>query len=182
MALFMTGSGGATILFALPLFRKREFGGVFTMPIGEAPPPDAAPKEFPERRFWKVNFGSATISDPRQPEDYPLHSGLRASYTVCTHLGCLYGWTLENDRFECTCYGSKYLKTGCRVDIPAHRNLDVFVIESLGEIGQVMARTEPSMDSKEGTALQFPPGAVSLRVDTGRRILGAPNWRPGGGL
>lgn len=51
MALFMTGSSGTAILFALPRFRKGEFGGVLAMPVGEAPPPDAARKEFPEERF-----------------------------------------------------------------------------------------------------------------------------------
>lgn len=100
-----------------------------------------------------MSFSPATISDLRQPGNYVLQSGMRASYKVCTHLGCLYGWTLENDRFECTCHGSKYFKTGSRVDIPARRNLDVFVIEVLDEPGEVMALTEPSMDVKEGTAL-----------------------------
>lgn len=47
----MTGSNGTAILFALPRFQKGEFDGVFTLPIGEAPPPDAAWKEFPEERF-----------------------------------------------------------------------------------------------------------------------------------
>lgn len=100
-----------------------------------------------------MSFGPATITELRQPGNYVLQSGLRASSKVCTHLGCLYGWTLENDRFECTCHGSKYFKTGSRVDIPARRNLDVFVIEVLDEPGEVMALTEPSMDVKEGTAL-----------------------------
>jgi len=51
MALLMTGSSGAAILFALPRFRKGEFGGVSAMPVGEAPPPNAARKGFPEGRF-----------------------------------------------------------------------------------------------------------------------------------
>jgi cytochrome b6-f complex iron-sulfur subunit len=87
-----------------------------------------------------------------------------------------------NDRFECPCHGSKYLLTGSRIDGPANRNLDVFIIEAVDAEGNVLTRTEPAMDGREGTAINVPPDAVSLRVDTGRRVQGAPNTAPGGGL
>ncbi len=182
MVVFMAGSGGAAIWFTLPRFREGEFGGTFMIPIDQAPKPDADPAEFPEGRFWLVNLGTAALSDPRQPGDYPLQGGLRALYKVCTHLGCLYRWAPTNDRFECPCHGSKFLRTGARIDGPARRNLDAFMIEALNEAGEVLARAEPSMESREGTALALPPGSSRLRIDTGRRILGAPNRLPGGGI
>jgi cytochrome b6-f complex iron-sulfur subunit len=182
MAVFMAGSGGAAVWFLYPRFRAGEFGGVFTIPVGELPPPDSAPKEFPEGRFWLSNIGQQTESDPRQPGDYPLQTGVRAIYKVCTHLGCLYKWVETNDRFECPCHGSKFLKTGTRVDGPARRNLDNFPIEVLDGQGNAIARTEPMMDNHEGSPVTITADAVTLRVDTGRRINGAPNSAPGGGM
>ena len=117
----------------------------------------------------------------RQPGDSPLEAGVRAIYKVCTHLGCLYRWVPVNDRFECPCHGSKFLKTGTRIDGPARRNLDTFIVEAVDAAGQVVARTEPTMGSQEGSPVVLGPAVVSLRVDTGRRIQGAPNSRPGGG-
>ncbi|OGO16355.1 MAG: hypothetical protein A2Y93_09745 [Chloroflexi bacterium RBG_13_68_17] len=181
MALFMAEAGGAIVWFALPLFREGEFGGVFSVPVSEVPAPDTGPKEFPEGRFWLVNIGQQTVADARQPGDYPLEAGVRAIYKVCTHLGCLYRWVPVNDRFECPCHGSKFLKTGTRIDGPARRNLDTFIVEAVDAAGQVVARTEPTMGSQEGSPVVLGPAVVSLRVDTGRRIQGAPNSRPGGG-
>lgn len=182
MAVFMAGGGGLTVWFLYPRFREGEFGGVFTVPLGELPPADAPPKEFPEGRFWISNIGAGVEQDPRQPEDYPLQQGLRAIYKVCTHLGCLYKWVEANDRFECPCHGSKFLQTGTRIDGPARRNLDVFPIEVIDAGGNVLARTEPSINSQEGTAVPLPDGAIAIRVDTGRRVTGASNSAPGGGF
>ena len=182
MAVFMAGGGGVTVWFLYPRFREGEFGGVFTVPVGELPPPDAPPKEFPEGRFWLSNIGAGVTNDPRQPADYPLEQGVRAIYKVCTHLGCLYKWVEANDRFECPCHGSKFLQTGTRIDGPARRNLDVFPIEVIDEAGAVLARTEPSMNTQEGTAVALPSGAVALRIDTGRRVTGASSSAPGGGF
>lgn len=182
MAVFMAGSGGAAVWFLYPRFRAGEFGGIFGLSVSDIPPADSEPKEFAEGRFWLVNIGPVSDADPRQPKDYPLEQGVRAIYKVCTHLGCLYKWVSTNDRFECPCHGSKFLKTGTRIDGPARRNLDVFPVEVLDADGNVLARTEPSMDSTEGTPVQIPEGGVALRIDTGRRIMGAPNSRPGGGM
>lgn len=181
MAVFLAGTGGVTVWFALPRFREGEFGGVFTVPVSEVPPEDSEPKEFPEGRFWLVNLGPETLNDPRQPTDYPLQPGARVLYKVCVHLGCLYKWVPINNRFECPCHGSKYLKTGTRIDGPANRNLDQYITEVVDADGNVLARTEPTVDGREADSLPITPNAVSLRIDTGRRINGAPNTKPGGG-
>lgn len=183
MAIFMVGSGEATVWFALPLFRAGEFGGVFTLGIGEVPPADAGAKPFANGRLWLVNLGSSTLNDARQPGDYPLEAGVKALYMVCVHLGCRYKWVATNDRFESPCHGSKYLRSSVRIDGPANRNLDVFVVEVLDGDGNVLTRSEPAWDGgREGTAVQIPADAAALRVDTGRIIRGAPNTKPGGGL
>lgn len=182
MAVAMAGSGGAAIWFLVPRFREGEFGGVFVVPVNEIPPVDTPPKEFPEGRFWISSIGPVTIEDGRRPDDYPIQEGVRAIYKVCTHLGCLYKWVDSNDRFECPCHGSKFLATGARLDGPARRNLDVFPIEVVDASGNVLAHTEPAMDSHEGTPVAIPSEAVELRIDTGRRITGAPNSAAGGGI
>jgi cytochrome b6-f complex iron-sulfur subunit len=182
MAVAIAGATGATIWFALPRFREGEFGGVVTLPVGELPPPDSEPVAYPDGRFWLVNIGEQTVADARQPDDYPLGPGVKALYMVCVHLGCLYKWTPTNDRFECPCHASKYLKSDARIDGPARRNLDTFVIEAVDANGNVVARTEPQMGNAEGSAVPITPEVVSLRIDTGRKISGAPNTRPGGGM
>lgn len=182
MAVVLAGSGGATIWFVLPRFRKDEFGGVFTLPVSEIPPPNSPPKEFAKGRFWLVNIGQETLDDSREPSGYSIGTGVRAIFKVCTHLGCLYKWNSTNDRFQCPCHGSKFLKTGTRIDGPARRNLDVFMMEVIDAQGNVLSQTEPSMESVEGTPLEILKNAASIRVDTGRRVRGAPNSKPGGGM
>ncbi|MGA9533340.1 MAG: Rieske 2Fe-2S domain-containing protein [Anaerolineales bacterium] len=182
MAVFMAGSGGALVWFAMPRFREGEFGGVFSLNLDLIPPQNSPPEEFPAGRFWLVNLGEQIIEDPRQPEQYPMQQGVKALYKVCVHLGCLYKWVGTNDRFECPCHGSKYLLTGSRIDGPANRNLDVFIVEAVDGSGNVLVRTEPALDGRDGTAIQIPPQAVALNVDTGKRIKGAPNNKPGGGF
>lgn len=182
MAVFLAGAGGVTIWFALPRFREGEFGGVFIIPIEDIPAPDSIPKPFADGRFWLVNIGDQTLDDPRQPEDYELNPGIRALYMVCVHLGCLYRWVPVNDRFECPCHGSKYLRSSARISGPANRNLDQFLMQVLDASGNVLVQTEATWPgSREGTALPVPPGAVALRIDTGPRMNGAPNTAPGGG-
>ena len=182
MAVFLAGAGGVTLWYALPRFREGEFGGVFTLPIANLPAPDSPPSDFPDGRFWLVNVGDGTLQDPRQPKDYPLQPGVKALYKVCVHLGCLYKWVPSNDRFECPCHGSKYLKSGARIDGPARRNLDVFSVEVLDAAGNVLSRSEPVMGSQEASSVVILPEAVALRIDTGRRVTGAVNSKPGGGI
>jgi hypothetical protein len=55
-------------------------------------------------------------------------------------------------------------------------------MEVIDAAGQVLAISEPSLNGREGASVEVPAGAVALRIDTGRRIKGAPNTRTGGGL
>ena len=181
MAVAIAGATGATIWFALPRFKEGEFGGIVTVPIGDLPPPDSEPQPYTQGRFWLVNVGQQTLTDPRQPSEYPLTEGVKALYMVCVHLGCLYKWVPTNDRYECPCHASKYLKSASRIDGPARRNLDAFVIEAVDAGGNVVARTEPQMGNNEGSAVPITPDVVTLRIDTGRTITGASNTQPGGG-
>ena len=184
MALFMAQSGGALVWFALPIFKEGEFGGKITLDVSAIPGVDTGPKDFPEGRFWLVNLGPKSASDERQPDDYPAQQGVLAIYKVCVHLGCLYKWVPTNERFECPCHGSKYLANGVRVDGPARRNLDAFVMRALDANGNELAKTkagDPTKDDSAGAPFVLPAGAVQIEVDTGKRIQGAVNTKPGGG-
>lgn len=184
MALFMAEFGGAILWFALPRFKPGEFGGKFTLPVTEIPSIDSEPKDYPAGRFWLVNLGSKRATDSRQPADYPVQEGVMAIYKVCVHLGCLYKWTPVTDRFECPCHGSKYLATGTRVDGPATRNLDVFIMRALDDTGTELAKTQagdPTNDPKAGAPFVLPSGTAFIEVDTGKRIQGGYNTKPGGG-
>ncbi len=186
MALFMAEFGGALVWFALPRFKAGEFGGVFVLDISKLPAVDTDPADYPAGRFWLVNIGPKRVSDPRQPKDFPLTPGVRAIYKVCVHLGCLYKWVPVNDRFECPCHGSKYLATGTRVDGPARRNLDVFIMSFLDadhkEIpGSKTVAGDPNSDPKAAAPVPVPANAAFIQIDTGKRIQGASNTQPGGG-
>jgi cytochrome b6-f complex iron-sulfur subunit len=180
MALFMAQTGGALLWFLVPRFRAGEFGGVFELDLDKIPSPDSGPVPFDDGRFWLVNLGAKSVSDPRLPKDYPQTQGVKALYKICVHLGCIYKWVPTNDRFECPCHGSKYLPSGVRVDGPARRNLDVFVIQAVDASGKVLAETKPAEGTVDGAAINV-TGAAKLRVNTGLRINGAFNQKPGGG-
>jgi len=173
LAVYLAGMAGAVLFYALPRFEEGEFGGVITVPVGEVPPADSAPAEFAAGRFWLVNLGPEALADPRQPEGLTESPGVKALYKVCVHLGCLYRWEPTGERFECPCHGSKYLLDGAKIDGPATRNLDVFVIEAVDAEGNVLARTEPTEGNREGSSVSIPPGTVALRVNTGAKIPGA---------
>ena len=181
MALFLAEFGGAFVWFLLPRFKAGEFGGVFTLDLSNIPLADAGPAEFAAGRFWLVNLGDTTLNDPRRPAGYSGSKGIKALYKVCVHLGCLYKWVPTNNRFECPCHGSKYLLGGERIDGPARRNLDVFIVQAVDAQGTVLAESKPAGKSDDGEAFEVPSGAVALRVNTGKRIDGAANTRPGGG-
>jgi cytochrome b6-f complex iron-sulfur subunit len=184
MALFMAQSGGALVWFALPRFKEGEFGGKITLDVAAIPGVDTGPKDFPEGRFWLVNLGPQSVGDSRQPDDYPATEGVLAIYKVCVHLGCLYKWVPTNNRFECPCHGSKYLANGVRVDGPARRNLDAFIVRALDANGNELAKTkagDPTRDASAGAPLVLPAGTVQIEVDTGKRIQGALNTKPNGG-
>lgn len=186
MALFLAEAGGAILWFAVPRFKAGEFGGVFELDITEVPAPDSDPVSFDAGRFWLVNIGQGDIDQqyndhPETKEDYPQTTGVKALYKICVHLGCLYKWVPTNHRFECPCHGSKYLPTGTRVDGPARRNLDVFIVQAVDANGSVLAETEALAGNLQGGAVALPTGTAKLRVNTGKRIVGDANSKPGGG-
>jgi cytochrome b6-f complex iron-sulfur subunit len=186
MALFLAEAGGAILWFAVPRFRAGEFGGVFELDVTEVPPVDADPVSYDAGRFWLVNIGQGDIDQqytdhPATATDYPQTPGVKALYKICVHLGCLYKWVPTNHRFECPCHGSKYLPTGIRVDGPARRNLDVFVVQAVDANGSVLAETQPLTGQLQGGAVALPAGTAKLRINTGKRIVGEPNSKPGGG-
>jgi cytochrome b6-f complex iron-sulfur subunit len=45
--------------------------------------------------------------------------GFYAVQAICTHLGCITQWKPERDRIECPCHGSKFTKTGVKIEGPA---------------------------------------------------------------
>ncbi len=115
------GVGFATFRFLYPRFAAGTFGGVFLV----SPPVDAAPpKANADGRFWLVE----------------TEEGPKALYMVCTHLGCLYAWVNENNRFECPCHGSKFTREGIYIEGPAPRSLDYFELASAEE-GEIAVDT-----------------------------------------
>jgi cytochrome b6-f complex iron-sulfur subunit len=186
MALFLAEAGGAILWFAVPRFKEGEFGGAFPLDIAEIPPVDAGPVAYDAGRFWLVNNGPKelehhnTYNGDKLAVDYPQQPGVKALYKVCVHLGCLYKWVPTSDRFECPCHGSKYLPTGVRVDGPARRNLDVFVIEAYDANGTMIAKTTAASGNLDGQAIDI-TGAVRLVVQTGQRIVGDANSAANGG-
>lgn len=186
MALFLAETGGAILWFAIPRFKAGEFGGVFTLDVSAVPPVDSGPVAYDAGRFWLVNNGDKeltrqyTYNGDVLKRDYLQKPGVKALYKVCVHLGCLYKWVPTNDRFECPCHGSKYLPTGIRVDGPARRNLDVFVIQAVDANGKVLAETQPEQGTLQGGAIDI-TGAAKLLINTGKRIVGAENSAPNGG-
>jgi cytochrome b6-f complex iron-sulfur subunit len=133
MGALLLGTGVVSFQFMYPRFKAGEFGGTFLMgPESSAPPTDAAPEAMADGKFWWVNVEG---------------EGPQAIYMVCTHLGCLYKWVDERDRFECPCHGSKFTREGLYIEGPAPRSLDTFVTTLEEDIWV---------------------------VDTGAKVLGAP--------
>ena len=153
LGFFTISLGGVTYLFALPRFKEGEFGGVVTVgTVGDLPLTDAPPDDYPKTKFW--------ISNTEQ--------GATALYTVCTHLGCLYGWRDQEDKFVCPCHGSQFEKDGNFITGPAPRSLDRFALRVVdAQTGEVLA------ESTDGEPLQLPDDPTALvQVDTGIRIRG----------
>ena len=145
---------GLTYFFSMPRFKEGEFGGVVTVgKSSELPDPTAGPANFPKVKFWLSN------SD----------QGLTAIYKVCTHLGCLYNWKDQEDKFVCPCHGSQFTKQGEYIQGPAPRSLDRFSIQVVDPASGEVLATSP----EDGSPLPLPdnPDAI-IRVDTGSRITG----------
>lgn len=146
--------GGMTFLFAMPRFREGEFGGTVTMGrAGEMPEPGSAPVNFPKVKVWLSN----------------TNEGVVALYKVCTHLGCLYNWDSQENKFICPCHGSEFEHNGEYIFGPAPRSLDRFTVQLLDEQGELLAETDP--ETGEPLPLPDDPNVI-VRVDTGRRITG----------
>jgi cytochrome b6-f complex iron-sulfur subunit len=56
---------------------------------------------------------------------------------VCTHLGCITNWKSEEGIIACPCHGSKFNIEGIKIDGPAPRPLDRYMM-SLDEQGQLI--------------------------------------------
>ncbi len=181
MALLMAEAGGAILWFAYPRFKAGEFRSTFTIDVKDLPMPGSAPQAYDSGRFWLVNIDEAAMTDVRHPAGYGTSPGLLALYKICVHLGCLYQWKPTDNRFECPCHGSKYLKDGTRIRRPANRNLDRFVIRALDTEGKVLAETQAGdadADPTVGQPISLPAGTAALQVDTGKRIKGRRNNGP----
>jgi len=116
MALFMAGSGGATMAYAYPRFKEGEFGGRFQ--VGNVEDfPEGSTTSLREGKFFLVNSGGE----------------FKALYQVCTHLGCLV--RQREDGFACPCHGSRFAKDGTLAASPAPRDMDQFPVEVIdGEV------------------------------------------------
>lgn len=153
---FLTiNAAGITYLFAMPRFKAGEFGGIYPYgTVSDLPNVTDPPQNYPKVKIWMSNSTEGTI----------------ALYKVCTHLGCLYGWSDQANRFVCPCHGSQFQKDGTYIAGPAPRSLDRFPIQVIKN-GNVIAETNDN-----GDPLQIPddPEAEVL-VDTGKRIKGVPH-------
>lgn len=146
---------GITYLFSMPRFKEGEFGGMFTVgKVSDLPAPGSAPVNFPKVKLWLSN----------------TDQGLLGIYKVCTHLGCLYNWVDQDNKFVCPCHGSQFRPNGEYIQGPAPRSLDRFVVQAVDAGGQVLA------ESSDGTPMQVPnnPDAF-IRIDTGKRVQGKPH-------
>ena len=145
---------GTTLLFAFPRFKAGEFGGVVSVgPASELPETGSSPDNYPKVKFWLSN----------------TDEGVTALYKVCTHLGCLYGWREQENKFVCPCHGSQFELDGKFIQGPAPRSLDRFVVQAIDpESEEVVAQT-----NENGDPLQIPEDAnVIIQVDTGKTIRG----------
>lgn len=145
--------GGVSFLFALPRFKEGEFGGIFTVGrVSDLPPAGSPPLNLPKVKLWLSN----------------TEQGVTALYKVCTHLGCLYNWNNQENRFICPCHGSQFQLDGKYILGPAPRSLDRFVVQIVDpDSGSILS------EGVSGEPLPVPdnPNAV-IRVDTGRRVNG----------
>ncbi|HBY94271.1 MAG TPA: cytochrome B6 [Chloroflexi bacterium] len=148
---FLAEISGVGYFFAMPRFKAGEFGGEFTIPVEMVPPPPAAPQPNQAGKFWLVR----------------TEAGVLALYKVCTHLGCLYDWLLNENYFRCPCHGSQFYRDGRLKRLPAPRGLDRFVIRALDAAGTVLAETP-----RDGSPILLPPETAAIVVDTGSLIRG----------
>ncbi|MCL5999594.1 MAG: ubiquinol-cytochrome c reductase iron-sulfur subunit [Chloroflexi bacterium] len=150
MALFLAETVGVSVLFALPRFREGHFGGKIKINAADFPAVNAAPVAHNEGKFWMVT----------------TDQGIIAHYKVCTHLGCIYKWDDLGKRFACPCHGSQFQLNGDWITGPAPRGLDRFALEVYDQNDNLIA------EFPNGEPAPLPSNAVTVRVDTGRKVLG----------
>jgi Rieske Fe-S protein len=65
-----------------------------------------------------------------------LGNNVYAHSTVCTHLGCIVGYSDEAESIDCPCHGSKFALDGKKTEGPAGRGLDRYkaIITSDGKV------------------------------------------------
>lgn len=165
------------VQFAKPRRKTGEFGGIFDLgPVEDLPEPGEAPVYYPKGRFWLVR----------------LPQGLLALHNVCTHLDCLMGWDTSAEEFACPCHGSMFAIDGTYLTGPAPRSLDRFVIQLVSSKGEIAAETDLSTgtplytgeteendgegesDASDSSGDQPNYAKLTVLVDTGRKISGAP--------
>jgi cytochrome b6-f complex iron-sulfur subunit len=120
------------------------------------------PVFIPEARAYVV---PAPTSLSEQYEGRGVEAaGLMALFQRCVHLGCRVPWCGPSQGFECPCHGSKYNAIGEYFAGPAPRNLDRFVVESVG--GRFIIKT--------GTIIETPRAAIlSINFPQGPSCIGA---------
>lgn len=156
LALLTAEAALASYFFLQPRFRVGEFGGKFQLGAAASLPNiDAAPVPDSTGKFWLVN----------------TENGPKALYMVCTHLGCLYKWEAQENRFKCPCHASQFTREGHYIEGPAPRSLDQFVIEVVQE-GETVEMTTEGADGAQPPRLQ--ESTAQLVVNTGKRIPGQP--------
>lgn len=151
IGILLVETGVVTYQFAMPRLGPGEFGGPVTLgSVADLGEEGAEPAGYNEAKFWWV----------RTPE------GALALYKVCTHLGCIFDWKPDQDKFICPCHGSQFTREGDFITGPAPRSLDRMVIRAYDQAGNLIAETGPA-----GDPLEIPDGA-SIVVDTGEIIPG----------
>lgn len=173
IALVTLQAAGLMLWFLIPRFKEGEFGGAFNVNVEDVPDVNAPPLNFADGRFWLVNLDSLTPNELmyEAPEDPPEIKGVAAIYKVCTHLGCIYAWTPANNRFECPCHGSKYRLDGRRIESPAPRSLDRFLVQAVAE-DQTTVLAEAELLDDLYQPLVLPAETFYVRVQTGSRKQG----------
>ncbi len=156
LGFFLVPVGGVTVLFAFPRFKEGEFGGKFNLRLADLPESGASPLANNLGKFWLTR----------------TEEGVRAIYKVCTHLGCLYNWQEQEDKFICPCHGSQFSKESTYLDGPAPRSLDLFTMTAVAPDGTELAKTEGPNDAMP--VFDAEP-EVTYVVDTGAKIIGKPN-------
>jgi cytochrome b6-f complex iron-sulfur subunit len=111
-----------------------------------------------------VLFEPSPIINAGKPERYPLDSvtqdvnsgiylihsneGFFSLGAVCTHLGCLTAWKPELGIIACPCHGSKFSRTGEKIEGPAPRPLPWYRVW-LSEEGDLMVDRSTTIGSMQ---------------------------------